>query len=527
MRQAGLLDLFPLFLFERGTARGATVVLDNPELGRLMLSPGPDAGRIVVAVAKSRESLELTRSHWDPSQAPDPLLVRADPSHPPFAQGAVAQLVSCDKPPEAWQRTLSSNGCITVLNANEDPERSKVRESVSANEVTAYVRPAVGGEYFVTGKFVPNPWPFRKLQLGRARMTQLWLMRLAARLGLGWGPSRLGRGITVRVQTQTESSGRLDAILGAPFPAGDTDGGLFVKAGWNALLLGLGRNETIGKLPLSDVATERMAEHADQLEALHSHETPALLSLVPRVHVSSRVEGQTYWVEEKLPGEPVSTGPLAFGGRRRTFEAATRLLLDLHLQTRHESFIWHEEFERLTKDHIERIWREGRRIDERFDLSRLHNALSSRLVGQRLPLVRTHGDYWPGNILVSRGGRISGVLDWDASISRGWPLLDLLHLLAFQNKRRAFWDFGKTVTGRLAAQRFRDWERSSVAEYCTRMEIHPSLWPTFIGLYWLERASQWLFTDFHEGRRNDAWVRRNVIEAVPHLIERIERDHSR
>ena len=61
-----------------------------------------------------------------------------------------------------------------------------------------------------------------------------------------------------------------------------------------------------------------------------------------------------------------------------------------------------------------------------------------------MPLVRTHGDFGLANILVSNEGQLVegqlvGVLDWDASMEQGWPVLDLLNLIACQRKWRAIW----------------------------------------------------------------------------------------
>ncbi len=44
----------------------------------------------------------------------------------------------------------------------------------------------------------------------------------------------------------------------------------------------------------------------------------------------------------------------------------------------------------------------------------------------RAPLVLTHGDFWPGNLLWE-GSEISGVLDWEDAVL-GDPLLDVAHM---------------------------------------------------------------------------------------------------
>ena len=42
----------------------------------------------------------------------------------------------------------------------------------------------------------------------------------------------------------------------------------------------------------------------------------------------------------------------------------------------------------------------------------------SRLAGARLPVTAVHGDFWFGNLL-SRGGEVTGVVDWEAGAAQG------------------------------------------------------------------------------------------------------------
>lgn len=51
-------------------------------------------------------------------------------------------------------------------------------------------------------------------------------------------------------------------------------------------------------------------------------------------------------------------------------------------------------------------------------------ALCSALSGASVPVVAVHGDYAPGNVLVSNG-RVSGVIDWELGRGAGLPFSDL------------------------------------------------------------------------------------------------------
>ncbi|HYY44067.1 MAG TPA: phosphotransferase [Actinomycetota bacterium] len=62
----------------------------------------------------------------------------------------------------------------------------------------------------------------------------------------------------------------------------------------------------------------------------------------------------------------------------------------------------------------------------------------ARPVLESLPGVMRHGDLWPGNVLTS-GGRLAGVVDWDSWAPDGVPGADLLYLVtgcAWLERRR-------------------------------------------------------------------------------------------
>jgi Phosphotransferase enzyme family len=56
--------------------------------------------------------------------------------------------------------------------------------------------------------------------------------------------------------------------------------------------------------------------------------------------------------------------------------------------------------------------------------------------------VLRHGDLWPGNLLVHRA-RLAGVIDWDTWHPSSLPGIDVLHLFAAEERRRARLTFGR------------------------------------------------------------------------------------
>jgi aminoglycoside phosphotransferase (APT) family kinase protein len=517
VRRGGLLDGFPLFLLAGGSEDEVVVVLDAGALGRLALDPVPDGRRRVVAVASERRLLLHTRAEYEASGEAPPLLVCGDPARLPFGAGALGGIVRLGSGAAegagagGFDRALAAGGWLAeLLPLRPRRRRGVAPQGPSAGARSYCVRPAAGREYFVTRVFRPRRWPFRALPLGRLRRLRLELDLAFARLGLRCP----GDGVRVRLH------GRGPAGLAERWAA-DQPGGelaLFAKARWNALLLG---SRAIAKLPLIDVAAGRMADHAAQLAAL-SAEAPALVARVlPRVVQHERRGGQEVWVEARLPGSPATRLRLAPGFRRRAVAEGVSFLIDLHRATARPTRVQRDLFEGFAKPRLARIGEEARRLDPRFTLEPLAAALLRRTLGRELPLVRSHGDFWSGNVLVDARGELTGVLDWDASLARGWPGLDLFHLLAFQHKRRAFWRFGATVTQRLAARRLTRFERTLARRYWEALGLEDGLWTPLLALYWIERVSQWLVTDFHQGKRDDRWLARNVLRALPELLARL------
>jgi aminoglycoside phosphotransferase (APT) family kinase protein len=88
-------------------------------------------------------------------------------------------------------------------------------------------------------------------------------------------------------------------------------------------------------------------------------------------------------------------------------------------------------------------------------------------VARAVPSVPRHGDLWAGNILVRRG-RLTGLVDWDAWHPAALPGVDLLHLVAINEKKRAGGGLGQTWLRKpWTSDRF----RSLTADYWTSMRI--------------------------------------------------------
>jgi len=544
MREGQLLDGFPLHLLTGAEPGAVIAVLDSDALGRLQLAPGFESAMaegseasvskgFAVALARGEAILRRTRDGWDANRGRCPWLVRADPERPPFRRDSVDGVLCAGELPQNWQEPLSARAWTASVESVASgsggvdpsggwPDGAGQRAAGAALEY--FVRPACDREYFATRSWAAPDWPFDVLQLGRFRQVRLAANRWAGRTGI----TRLYDGARICIERKGANAPVEPTAANSPveelFGAGQGFG-LFAKVAWNALLLGVENGRRIVKFPLNDVASARMNEQAEHLSQLFEGDDP-LAAYVPRVTEHSSIGNQEYWTETMCPGVPATQVPLlpradgwGMPWKRRAAREGVEFLIALHTETAEVTRVSEDLFEQFTKSRFEAITRAARRLEPGFDLTPLAASLFDALVNREIPLVQTHGDYWPGNVLVTRQAKLAAVLDWDASQKRGWPLLDLFHFIAFQHKRRAFWHFGSTLSKRLEPRKLPTWELDLANAYCQRLAIPSNLWTPFVALYWIERVSQWLITDFHDGKRNDPWLRRNVLRTAPALLK--------
>jgi SAM-dependent methyltransferase len=104
-----------------------------------------------------------------------------------------------------------------------------------------------------------------------------------------------------------------------------------------------------------------------------------------------------------------------------------------------------------------------------------------------LPVVCSHGDFWPGNLLTDSGGdRLTGIVDWEFADQEGMPLLDLLQLLLYTKGLFSGKGFTRSLVDRLLARRFADDERPFIEDYCHKLGISDRLlWP-LVFMAWLD-----------------------------------------
>jgi hypothetical protein len=278
------------------------------------------------------------------------------------------------------------------------------------------------------------------------------------------------------------------------------------------------------KFPLVDVIVERMADSAKTISSLGENISTQLQTKIPTICGNGEIGGQYYWEETLCSGFPASAIRFRRNWKQRTTESGFQFLLALHQETGMQSLIDTESFAMLfPQEDIDELYLCVRKYNSSFDLSHFLALIKQVICNHHLPLVRTHGDFWPGNILVTENAELEAIIDWDASHEHSWPVIDLLNLLTFQNKHIGYWHFGSQITKRLAPKKLKRWERKLATKYFSEMNISDELWVCFVAVYWLQRCIQWVKTDSNgEQRGCEKWIRQNILNTAPVIMSQMK-----
>lgn len=147
--------------------------------------------------------------------------------------------------------------------------------------------------------------------------------------------------------------------------------------------------------------------------------------------------------------------------------------------------------------------------------ARVVGALAERLGRELADLPRGfgHGDFFHGNLLID-GGRLVGVVDWDAAGPRRLPVVDLLHLRLMSMREMADVDWGTSLVRHLLP-----WARAGggdiIRGYARRsgLTLDPKRLEALVFAYWLDYASYQLRTHLHRFAQ-PRWIDRNIHQVL-------------
>jgi aminoglycoside phosphotransferase (APT) family kinase protein len=271
------------------------------------------------------------------------------------------------------------------------------------------------------------------------------------------------------------------------------------------------------KLPLTADAERSTTGHRQVVTQLHEQpDLQTFCALVPRPIAWGEYEGRQYYLETALPG--VGAADLV----RRQAEPpwmkqdAAWLIRQLHMGTLQRRVVDDTLFARLAGDDLELLqhlaerWPEAVLLRRRLD--QLEDLLRVQLQGRELPFSWTHGDFWPGNLLLrSSDSAVSGIVDWDRAATDQMPMHDLLHLLAYSRKMQRRSELGEEIVSYLLPAAFDKYERTLIKEAMEQLELPKSarFFQAITLLYWLRFAAANLLR-YPAFQGDGRWLKNNV-----------------
>lgn len=187
-----------------------------------------------------------------------------------------------------------------------------------------------------------------------------------------------------------------------------------------------GRTVLAIKAPTTATAQLAVEREMRVLEEIRRHRLGGVRETVPRVVHVVAFDQYRAAVTTALPGMPMSTTY----SRRRQTGVPERVERDFAAVS-----AWIAELQRDTaQDRAPLEMDDGvsARLQVRFAGDALLRAdidnlgqIHTRLRRNRVPRTVVHGDFWFGNILMSNGD-VSGVVDWEAGVTCGEPVRDLV-----------------------------------------------------------------------------------------------------
>jgi len=179
------------------------------------------------------------------------------------------------------------------------------------------------------------------------------------------------------------------------------------------------------KVPTTDVAARAVEAESSLLLELERARTPAVGETVPKVIERVEHHGRVALVATALPGTPMAR---LYSRRRHTASparvAADFGAADAWLRTLQDETVQAPaplEFEEGVTTRLRTRFAEDAALNDDLDCL-CEIAANLRNV---VPQTAVHGDLWFGNVLTV-GGRVTGVVDWEAGAARGNPIRDVV-----------------------------------------------------------------------------------------------------
>ena len=205
------------------------------------------------------------------------------------------------------------------------------------------------------------------------------------------------------------------------------------------------------------------------------------LALIPDPLAAGTAGARTYLLTNLLPGKDGRKPALAETGRLTS--AAIAAIAPLHRRTEETRVVDDRLLERLVDEPTETIMTS---LPSAGVVKRLAGTLRSDLAGRELTLGWAHGDFHPGNIMLSADRRVTGIVDWGEAREHDLSALDIAFWLLTMPEHGRSRGLGGRVADRLS--RGLPWTPS---EECASRhdEARPDRWPDSAAAGWLRHVA--------------------------------------
>lgn len=219
----------------------------------------------------------------------------------------------------------------------------------------------------------------------------------------------------------------------------------------------------------------------------------------------SRIEGVSY-VKAGKKGSDLIEKAAAFLAKFHC-ETAELTLIDEN----NFKFLFGRDFKRLSK---------FLPYDYKTKLSRLENYFRKMIIGKKIMIVFSHGDYKIENIMFDPNTKeINGIIDWDLSRRKGLPLLDLLYLLGYEDCIKVDKSIIQLVVSKYIKTGFNIFQKKIIKGYLKNINMEDCDLSLFLVMFWLfhvtHRFRQLLI---EASAKQKKWLEQEVCKSINDFI---------
>jgi aminoglycoside phosphotransferase (APT) family kinase protein len=276
------------------------------------------------------------------------------------------------------------------------------------------------------------------------------------------------------------------------------------------------RASLVLKLPQSNSGLESLQRQATALAGLSDDERlDGWRSLVPTLALQGRVGDQCYTVEHALPGQEVRTFLPDHELYMHACTAAAAAIGELHRRTSTELVVDQATLDGWINQPLDVIQQKSIMLRANRQYAQLVNSmvaeLSDVLAGRTMNVSWIHGDFWPGNVLVtSDGSTVTGIVDWDLAAPHELAVHDVLQLVMHTPRLLARrYELADTVRALLRGEPWTPDEQTLLEAAQLTLPQDEAAQRALLLLYWLRYIATYLHKCPERGS-DEAWMQKNI-----------------